>query len=186
MIRIVEHDVDWANRFMEIRARIEPWLAGVDCRIEHVGSTSVPGLAAKPIIDVSLLCDDRNQVRQVVGLLVSNGYEHLGDLGVPGREAFQSRPGGPTSTLCGLARHNLYAGWAEVPAFRNHLAFRDALRVDADLAKRYGDLKRALAGRVGSDRERYTAEKTDFIIGVLRGTGRFDEESLREIRYANI
>ena len=55
MIRIVEHDVDWANRFMEIGARIEPWLAGVDCRIEHVGSTSVPGLAAKPIIEMPTL-----------------------------------------------------------------------------------------------------------------------------------
>jgi GrpB-like predicted nucleotidyltransferase (UPF0157 family) len=87
------------------------------------------------------------------------GYLHEGDLGVPGREAFTTPAGAPP--------HHLYVCAIGTPALNRHLAFRDALRSDPDVARAYGDLKRALAARLGDDRAGYTEAKSAFIEQVL-------------------
>lgn len=102
---------------------------------------------------------DRADLPAVIEQLRPLGYLHEGDLGVPGREAFTTPAGAPPQ--------HLYVCAIGTPAVNRHLAFRDALRADPGVARAYGDLKRALAARLGDDRAGYTEAKSAFIEQVL-------------------
>jgi GrpB-like predicted nucleotidyltransferase (UPF0157 family) len=108
----------------------------VAIRIEHVGSTSVPGLAAKPIIDMTVVVGGRD-VPLTIKRLATLGYRHRGNLGIEDREAFDGRPD--------LPRHNLYVCPEGTIGVVNQLAVRDYLRAQSDAARHYGNLKRRLA-----------------------------------------
>ncbi len=146
--------------FARLRSWIEPALEGIASRIEHVGSTAVPGLAAKPIIDLDVVVPSVTDVPVAIERLASLGYVHEGDLGIAGREAFRA----PAA----LPKHHLYVCVQGSPALANHLAVRDALRADPALAQEYGRLKRRLARAVGSDRARYVDGKTVFLRAILK------------------
>src|SRR6266540_5229473 len=85
---VVEYDPEWPRVFERIRAAVAPALGGVAVAIEHVGSTSVSGLAAKTIIDVDVVVPTVADVAVAIERLATLGYVHRGDLGIPGREAF--------------------------------------------------------------------------------------------------
>jgi GrpB-like predicted nucleotidyltransferase (UPF0157 family) len=127
--------------------------------VEHIGSTSVPGLAAKPIIDVDVVLSLPSDLPRAIRLLAGIGYVHEGDLGIAGREAFRSPPGTP--------RHHLYVLSAEAAELCRHLAFRDALRADDGLRDRYAALKRSLADAYKNDRSAYSQAKTAFITSTI-------------------
>ena len=162
VIEVVEHDPAWAERFEALRAALSPAIAGIDARIEHVGSTSVRGLAAKPVIDADIILRDVTDMPRVIAGLAALGYRHLGDLGITGREAFR-HPSPPF-------RHNLYAAAAEALPIRNHLAFRDALRADGALRDEYAALKRRLAAAC-DDIDAYIEGKTALIVRALERAG---------------
>ena len=134
-IVVVPYDPEWPARFETIRARIEPALDDVALAIEHVGSTSVPGLAAKPVIDIDVVVASPRVVPVAIERLATIGYRHQGDLAVTGREAFWSPEG--------LARHNLYVCPQGVLPLRNHLALRHHLRTHPEAVEAYGALKLA-------------------------------------------
>jgi len=94
-IVIVDYDPSWPGQFEMLQCRIAKALGDVAARIEHVGSTAVPGLAAKPIIDLDVLLPSTNDLPAAIDRLASLGYEHQGDLGIPGRVAFTSPPDPP-------------------------------------------------------------------------------------------
>jgi GrpB-like predicted nucleotidyltransferase (UPF0157 family) len=123
---VVEYDPEWPRRFDDLRARIWPALAGVADRIEHVGSTSVPGLKAKPIIDMTIVVRQRADVPPVIERLATLGYHHLGNLDIEDLEAF-ARP-------AGLPRHRLYVCPDGTIGIVNQLAVRDYLRAHPDAA----------------------------------------------------
>src|SRR5215216_2293030 len=156
---IAAYDPRWPACFARLRDRLAAALGPLAVRIEHVGSTAVPGLAAKPIIDLDVVVATQDDLSAVIGRLRSLGYRHEGDLGVPGRDAFASPPGSPA--------HHLYVCPADSPALARHLALRDLLRADPEVARGYGDLKRTLAARFGHDRVAYTEGKTVFIESLL-------------------
>ncbi|MEM1097892.1 MAG: GrpB family protein [Planctomycetota bacterium] len=176
LVQVVDYDPDWPSRFEALRAKLWPDLAKVALAIEHVGSTSVPGLAAKPIIDAAIVVETRGDLPAVIAVLAEHGYGHRGDLGVTGRESFRQ----PAD----MFKHHLYACAQDNLGLRNHLVLRDALRADASLAREYGDLKRGLAERFAYDIDGYIAGKTEFILGVLRNAG-FTDDDLSEIRAVN-
>ena len=118
--RVVDNDPAWPIAFEEIRSRLEPALADVALALEHVGSTAVPGLAAKPVIDVDVVVADATQVPIAIERLAALGYEHQGDLGVVGREAFGPLPGGPY--------HHLYVVVEGSEPHLDHVQLRDYLR----------------------------------------------------------
>jgi GrpB-like predicted nucleotidyltransferase (UPF0157 family) len=149
----------WPACFARLRDRLATALGPLAVRIEHVGSTAVPGLAAKPIIDLDVVVATQGDLSAVIERLRPLGYRHEGDLGVPGRDAFASPPGSPA--------HHLYVCPADSPALARHLALRDLLRADPEAARAYGDLKRTLAARFGDDRVAYTEGKTLFIESLL-------------------
>jgi GrpB-like predicted nucleotidyltransferase (UPF0157 family) len=131
----------------------------------------VPGLAAKPIIDIDVVIRHADDVPSAAAQLATLGYLQLGDLGIIGREAFRAPAGEP--------RHHLYVCAAGSPALQAHLILRDALRGDGELARQYGELKRVLAERYGDDRDAYAEGKSGFVAAVLRRERDHDKRSLR-------
>jgi GrpB-like predicted nucleotidyltransferase (UPF0157 family) len=156
---IADYDPSWPARFAELRNRLGAALGPLAVDIEHVGSTAVPGLAAKPIIDLDIVIATRDDLPAVIERLRPLGYDHEGDLGVPGREAFTSPPGRPP--------HHLYVCPAGSPALARHLAVRDLLRADPEAAGAYATLKRSLAARFRHDRVAYTDAKSAFLDALL-------------------
>lgn len=172
---VVDYDPNWPKLFETLRSSIWPAVADIVLSIEHVGSTSVPGLAAKPIIDIDVVASE-DMISEGIARLTTLGYEHLGDLGIPQRHAFR-RPQGTVA-------HNLYLCPATSPALANHLAIRDYLRANPAAAEAYGDLKKRLAQEFTHDIDGYVESKTDFLVNILREQG-FSSESVEEIERSN-
>ncbi len=169
---IVAYDPSWPQSFAALRDVYRDALAGLYERIEHVGSTAVPGLAAKPIIDIDVVIPTWESFNIVKSRLESLGYHHQGDLGIAGREAFGSDSSAvPKAPKDGAMRtwpaHNLYVCSRESKALAEHLAFRDWLRNDPERVAEYGALKRRLAEVYRNDRVAYTEAKSLFIRRVL-------------------
>jgi GrpB-like predicted nucleotidyltransferase (UPF0157 family) len=158
-VLIVEYQPLWPAAFESLREQGAVVLSSLAIAIEHVGSTAVPGLCSKPIIDLDVVVRAED-VRAAISALETLGYQHLGDLGVPGREAFRSP--------VGAARHHRYVCAEESPALRSHLLFRDYLRAHPDAAREYGELKTDLAVRHEKNRPGYTEAKSEFIESVLK------------------
>jgi GrpB-like predicted nucleotidyltransferase (UPF0157 family) len=156
---VVEYDPAWVTAFELLRDRIAPVLGDLAVGIEHVGSTAVPGLDAKPIVDIDVVIRHAEDLDEAAARLEMLGYTRLGDLGIVGREAFRA--------LAELPRHHLYVCAAGSAPLQAHLTLRDALRADPELAASYAALKRELAERFREDRDSYTEGKTAFITSVL-------------------
>ena len=168
-IVISAYDPAWPRMFESFREVYRVAFRELAIAIEHVGSTSVPGLAAKPIIDIDVVIPSRDDLPTVIERLALLGYRHEGDMGVPSREAFG--PDGDEAPRDGSGRmwpaHHLYVCASGSIELERHLRFRDRLRSDPALASEYGALKRRLAGVYRGDRDAYTEAKTDFIEAAL-------------------
>lgn len=160
---VEDYDPAWPRDFEVLRQRIWPSLADVALRIEHVGSTSVPGLAAKPIIDMTIVVSTRDGVPKAIEQLAMLGYVHRGNLGIDDREAFDHP--------AGLPRHNLYLCPEGTIGVVNQVAVRDYLRLNPEAAAQYGALKKQLADRFPNDIDSYVLGKTDFVLDILRRAG---------------
>ncbi len=158
-IVVTEYDPAWPRLFEVLRGRLLDALGGVAVAVEHVGSTSVPGLAGKPVVDIDAVVPSAEHVPLAVERLERAGYRHEGDLGISGREAFEPPTGTPW--------HHLYVLPADSEELRRHLAFRDHLRAHPEAAIDYAALKREAARRFGGNRRAYTEAKEDFVERVL-------------------
>ena len=167
---IVPYDPQWPRTFESLREVYLRALGDLAVAVEHVGSTSVPGLAAKPIIDVDVVFRSCDDLPGVVGLLAVLGYRHQGDIGVPGREAF-AREGGDVPRDGGgrcWPAHHLYVCASDSDELRQHLTFRDWLRGNPAAVAEYAMLKHHLADVYRDDRDGYSDAKTDFIEEALK------------------
>jgi GrpB-like predicted nucleotidyltransferase (UPF0157 family) len=154
-VEIVNYDPTWPAEFERIAARAIGALGPLGVRAEHLGSTAVPGLAAKPVIDLALVIPSEDDLPEAVEALAMLGYAREGDLGVRGREAFSSPPG--------EQRHHLYVCVEGAPELDRMCDFRDRLRADPAAAEGYAELKRELAARHRGDRVAYAAAKTEYV-----------------------
>lgn len=176
-IEVVDWSPRWAEQFDEVARVLREALAGVpSAAVEHVGSTSVPGLAAKPILDIDVIVDPAD-VAHAVAALEGVGYVHRGDLGVTGREAFHAPDTEP--------RRHVYVCESDTTNVRNHLAVREVLRARDDLRDAYSDVKLALAADPEMDIDTYIAGKSAVVQQVLEVSGEFSEDELRAIRRLN-
>lgn len=146
-LRLGEADPTWAEQFDALAAKLRSVLAGLPVDIEYVGSTSVPGIAATPIIDVDVVMPSVDLLVAVAVRLKQAGYQPKGMRGVAGREAFDGPPGHPT--------HYLYVVVSGSKARLDHMLFRDLLGRRSDPAGRYEAVK-----RVNTDRLRQTERAT--------------------------
>jgi GrpB-like predicted nucleotidyltransferase (UPF0157 family) len=160
-VRVVPYDERWPVLFREESDRLHASLrsAGLHAVIEHVGSTAVPGLAAKPVLDIAVGHPVDADVSAYIAALTGRGYSHRGEQGVPGREFF--RRGEPRSYHVHLTAVGNDNWW-------EHITFRDRLRADVGLRDAYANLKRDLAARFPRDRAAYIAGKEKFVMEVLR------------------
>src|SRR5579864_4394673 len=168
---VLDYNPNWPRRFQSLRKRIADALGDTASAIEHVGSTAVPDLVAKPIIDIDVLLASETMLPTAIERLTRLGYIHRGNLGVPDREAFRAPAGDP--------RHHLYVCPPGSAEFRRHMAFRDYLRAHPEEAKVYGDLKIALAQRFREDRSAYNAAKSEFVEELTGLAMRYSEKLVR-------
>ena len=159
-ILVAPYSDEWPEMFETLKARVENALGAAGRRIEHVGSTSVPGLPAKPIIDIDVVIEGDDQLGEVIDRLTAIGYMFEGDRGVTGRYAFASPPGAPD--------HHLYVCAEGSPELHRHILFRDYLHSHPEEAAAYGEMKQQLARRNPGDRGAYTCGKSHWIERALR------------------
>lgn len=158
-LRLVPYDSTWPMEFAAEAARIEQACAGLPIRLEHVGSTSIPGLSAKPVIDILAGRPGNMSGDAYVSAFKQLGYEHKGSFGVPGRNYF--RRGSPRT------HHVHLVSWSS-ELWQDHLLFRDYLRTHPLVAREYDTIKRELAAMYLQDKERYTDAKGPFIRSIVR------------------
>ena len=159
-IQIVPYDPHWPIEFARLRDHLLEAIGDLALTVEHVGSTAVPGLPAKPILDIDVVLGSAEHVPEAIARLWEIGYKHLGDLGIAGREAFTSPSNAPV--------HHLYVVVQGGEPWLNHIQFRDYLREHAEAVEAYASLKRSLAKKFRNDREEYTEAKTEFVHETLR------------------
>ena len=164
-IVVMPYDCSWENSFEDIKKELQAALGDTALRIEHVGSTSVKGMSAKPIIDIDVVIRDYTQFETVRSRLESIGYQHEGDLGISGREAF--RYDGKEH----LQKHHLYVCPADSPELRKHIAFRDYLRLHPEAVSEYSRIKEEAAALHPFDIDGYMRYKSPFIENILEIIG---------------
>ena len=179
-IVVVPYDPDWAGEFLRLKNYFSEILRGMDVKIEHVGSTSVKGLAAKPILDIDIIVKDKTALDEVILRMSNAGYEHLGNMGIEGREAFKSRGSGGKKWMT----HNLYACIEGVESLENHLLLRDYLKKNGEAVKEYSLLKYQLAEKYSRDIDAYVEGKTALITSFLAKAG-MGKDGLERITAAN-
>lgn len=181
-IVIENYSPEWPIVFQKLKSVYEQFAGDLVKEIHHVGSTSVEGLASKPVIDIDLIIESREALPQLIVALEKIGYNYMGDQGIEGREAFRQQT--ERTPEDGSERvwpvHHLYACTCDNNAFQNHIKFRDYLRQHPGKANEYGELKKQLASADSRNRKLYVEKKTAFIIHALREMG-FDDVALKTI-----
>ncbi|AFK18418.1 GrpB family protein [Haloferax mediterranei ATCC 33500] len=160
-VELVPYDPQWRDEYEREVERLHSRLGEEVNGFEHVGSTSVPGLAAKPIVDLIALVPDLGDTNDVARVLEDSGYEERPNDEVPDRRFFARGPP-PCRT------HYLSVTERGSDCHREQVAFRDALRSDDDLAAEYERRKQALAAVHPDGRDAYTESKSSFVQSVLQ------------------
>ena len=162
---VLPYDEAWKKDFEDVRSELMEVLVGRIVSIEHVGSTSVPGLSAKPIIDIDIVIADETDFDEVKKALGTIGYTHEGDQGIPGREAFKYE--GKEH----LRKHHLYVCTADASELKRHMSFRDYLRSHPEAVEEYGRIKTEGAVLYPYDIDCYIEHKSPFIEKIYKEIG---------------
>lgn len=162
-VRLVDYDPSWVILYEEERRRVLKVAGNLIVRVEHIGSTAVPNLGAKPVIDMMVAVSSLSDAEKCIEPLQEIGYEYRpqGEVFFPERRYF--RKGRPPREQ----HYHLHMVELESGFWKRHLLFRDYLRTHPEAAQEYFELKKRLASKYGSDREGYTEAKTSFIESIV-------------------
>jgi len=160
-LKVVDHDPDWAALAVEACQTVRNTCGGLLVDVQHVGSTAVPDLPAKPILDIAAAMVTFDSMRELLKRLAAIGYRYRGDHGYAGGHVFVVESSPEIRTI------HLHVVEQSSSQWRHYVRFRDLLRHEPTIRKRYAELKRDLASICRDDREAYTASKADFIREVL-------------------
>ena len=154
-IEVIAYEPEWPKLFAEEAARLSEALREVPVEVHHIGSTAVPGMSAKPIIDILVEVSDLRLLDGVASSMELIGYVAKGEFGIPGRRFY----------LKGVIErtHHVHAFEQGSTGLRRHLAVRDYLREHPDQAAEYGRLKSEIATRFQYDNDGYCEAKCDFV-----------------------
>jgi len=158
---VLPYDPNWKKEFERIRDYLMEQIGDLVLEIKHVGSTSVPGLCAKPIIDIVAVMESYDVFPEIVSRLEKVGYKHMGDQGIKEREVFKRL------ITDDFMDYHFYVYPKDSEENRRQTIFRNALLNKKEIADEYGKLKMRLIDEVNGDRVLYTDSKTDFILGVI-------------------
>lgn len=156
-VEVLPYDPKWKDAFEKIKIELTDALGDEILGIEHVGSTAVAGLYAKPCIDIDVIIENTQKLDVVIAKLAAIGYVHEGDLGIKGREAFcyTDKPH--------LQTHHLYVLAADCPELHRHLTFRNYLRNHPEARQAYSQVKQEAAASFPDDIDQYIAYKSTCI-----------------------
>ena len=163
-ITVVPYNPDWKNEFERIKDELMSIVSDLIISIEHVGSTSVPGLYAKPIIDIDIVIE-RENFDTVKEQLAKTGYFHIGNLGIEGREAFKYQD------KSHLMEHHLYVCDKDADELKRHLSFRDFLRNSEEYRQKYNEIKIEMAKSHPHDIDSYILGKQSIILEIYEQCG---------------
>ena len=163
-IVVLPYDEKWAQAFLDIKSELDEVLGGLPISIEHVGSTSVQGLAAKPIIDIDVVVR-RTDVGAAIKALATIGYEHEGNGGIEDREMFKY------SGKENLMEHHLYVCPEDSAELKRHVLFRDYLRAHPDAVQAYSQIKKEAADLYPHDIDSYINHKGVVIEKIYKELG---------------
>lgn len=161
IVHLADYVPEWAELFEQEAGRLLARIANLILDIQHVGSTAVSGLTAKPIIDIAIAIESREVIPSLARSLTQLGYTDRGDGGNEGGYLLVSEP------VPGVRTVHVHVVEETDGQWRNYIGFRDLLRGNEDIREEYGRLKRDLANKHKNDRRLYTAEKHRFIRGHL-------------------
>ncbi len=151
---VLPYDEQWKNDFLQIKDELINALGQLAIEIEHVGSTSVKGLSAKPIIDIDVVIKDYSELKDVILSLGKIGYQHEGNLGIDGREAFKY------DGKEHLREHHLYVCPKDSQELKRHIAFRNYLLTHPDAVREYSHIKEEGAELYPNDIDQYIEHKS--------------------------
>ena len=156
-VTVLPYDSAWKSAFEAIKKEIEGAAGDLILGVEHVGSTSVEGMSAKPCIDLDVVIRDASVLEAVIARLADIGYIHEGDLGIPGREAFKytDKPH--------LQTHHLYVCPRDSRELHRHITFREFLKSHPEAVRQYSRVKETAAQLFPDDIDRYIAYKSPCI-----------------------
>jgi len=180
-ISVVEYSPSWKTDFQKAKSFYRELLQDIESKVEHVGSTAVEGMWAKPILDIDIIVINSIDNGCVIELLTGVGYVHLGNLGITGREAFTSPKNNPRINWM---EHHLYVCIKGSENLNNHLLLRKHLRNNIKAVEAYSKLKRKLAKEFTHDIDAYVEGKSGLIAGFLRAEG-MDQDSIKRISSIN-
>jgi GrpB-like predicted nucleotidyltransferase (UPF0157 family) len=158
---IQKYNPSWIKDFNDIKNVINEALINLNVHIEHVGSTSIPNLAAKPIIDIDIVFDTPKDFDVIKGRLEKIGYYHNGNQGIPNRDVFKRGQSDNKYKMLDSIAHHLYVCLSDSEALERHILFRDYLLVNEDARIQYQNLKYAIAEEANQDRKKYAALKEE-------------------------
>ncbi|MBW4080560.1 GrpB family protein [Paenibacillus sp. S150] len=165
VVELVPYDPVWKAEFGRLRDWLLEIMGDLIIAAEHVGSTSVEGLSAKPIIDIDLVMESYAVLPEIIDRLGQYGYEHQGNLGIEGREAFRREQED------GFMKYHLYVCPKDGKGYLEHIALRDYLRAHPEACQEYEGVKLKLAGQFLYDIDAYCKGKTAVIHSILREAG---------------
>lgn len=164
-VTVLPYDQKWKSDFEEIKKEIENAAGDLIADIQHVGSTSVEGMCAKPCIDIDVIINDYSVFADVVKRLEATGYIHEGNLGIIDREAFAY------TGKEHLQKHHLYVCPKSSKELHRHITFRDFLRKNPDAAEKYSMIKEKAAKLFPNDIEKYIEYKSPCIEEIYKMCG---------------
>jgi GrpB-like predicted nucleotidyltransferase (UPF0157 family) len=179
LLRIEPHQDRWSLDFAAEAVRIQDALGSTLKRLHHIGSTAIPDIYAKPIIDILADVVSLDALDEQSADMQALGYECLGEFGIPGRRYFRKDDG------AGFRTHQIHAFTHGSSHLARHLAFRDYLRFHPEVARAYCELKRSLVDRCDGDIEAYIDGKDQFIRDIERDALLWSENTAQQGAAAN-
>jgi len=180
-ISVEKYNPVWKIQFEKAKTFYEKVLKDIEVEIVHVGSTSIEGLWAKPILDIDIIVNNVIDCERTIEFLKSVGYKHIGNLGIEGREAFKYSE---DNSHIQWMEHNLYVCVRGNENLRNHLLLKNHLLQNKTAIEQYSILKRNLAKKYPHNIDSYVEGKTELIKGFLAAEG-MNEEELERIELMN-
>ena len=172
-INVEEYNSAWKVEFQKSKTFYEKVLKDIEVEIVHVGSTSIEGLWAKPILDIDIIVNNAADCERTIESLKSVGYIHIGNLGIEGREAFKYSV---DNSYIQWMEHNLYVCIRGNENLRNHLLLQKHLLKNKSAVAKYSTLKRNLAKKYPNDIDSYVEGKTKLITVFLKAEGMGKDE----------
>ena len=155
---IEKYTADWVENFTDLKRELDKGLSELEYWIEHIGSTSVPNLDSKPIIDIDIVYEKESEFEKIKTELIKIGYSHHGNQGIENREVFK-RNGQAISRILDTITHHLYVCPKHSIALERHILSRDYLRKNDWARLAYQDMKHDLAKKANQNKKRYAELK---------------------------